>query len=80
MLTELDRVILTQDIAEHGLKSGDIGTVVLVHGDGSGFEVEFATLDGETLVVTTVLASQVRPARRREIPHARMVETPQATS
>jgi hypothetical protein len=80
MIIELDRVILTEDLPEHDLKAGDIGTVVLVHRDGAGYEVEFIALDGETLAVTTVLASQVRPARRKEIPHARMIEPAQVAS
>lgn len=75
MIDELDRIILTEDLPEHGLKTGDIGTVVLVHRAGEGYEVEFVALDGETLAVTTVLASQVRPVRRKEIPHARMLES-----
>ena len=49
-------------------------TVVLVHGGGEGYEVEFITLDGETLAVASVMKSQVRPARHKEIPHARLVE------
>ena len=80
MVRELDRVILTQDLADHGPKAGDIGTVVLVHRAGAGYEVEFTTLDGETLAVTTVRAKQVRLARRREIPPARLLEQPQAAS
>jgi hypothetical protein len=44
---------------------------VLVHQGGKGYEVEFTTLDGETVAVVTLLASQVRPAREREIAHAR---------
>ena len=80
MVRELDRVILTQDLTDHGLKAGDIGTVVLVHGAGAGYEVEFTTLDGETLAVTTVRANQVRLARRREMPHARLLDQPQAAS
>lgn len=74
MIAELDRVILTEDLLEYGLKAGDIGTVVLLHRGGEGYEVEFATLDGETLAVTSVCASQVRPAMPNEIPHARRVE------
>ena len=80
MIKELDRVILTQDLADHGLKSGDIGTVVLVHKAGKGYEVEFTALDGETLAVTTVMASQVRLAGRREMPHARSLEQPQTST
>ena len=49
MIEELEDVILTCDLPEHGLTKGDIGTVVLVHNEGKGYEVEFTTLDGEPL-------------------------------
>jgi hypothetical protein len=74
MIAELDRMVLTEDLPEYGLKAGDIGTVVLIHREGEGYEVEFAALDGETLAVTSVLASQVHPVLRHEIPHARRIE------
>jgi hypothetical protein len=74
MSKEMDTVVLTEDLPEHGLKRGDIGTVVLVHGR-SGYEVEFMTLDGETLAVTSLTVRQVRPIGRREIAQARLVET-----
>jgi Domain of unknown function (DUF4926) len=80
MISELDRVVLTEDLPEYQLKAGDIGTVVLVHRGGEGYEVEFVALDGETLAVTTALASQVRPVRHKEIPHARVMEPAQARS
>ena len=80
MIAELERVILTEDLPDYSLKAGDIGTVILVHRGGEGYEVEFVALNGETLAVTTVLASQVRPAKRKEIPHARMVEVSQSAS
>ena len=70
-MKELESVVLTEDLPEHGLKAGDIGTVVLVHRGGEGYEVEFTTLSGETVAVMTVLAPQVRPIRRREIGHVR---------
>ena len=57
MIKELDRVVLTADLPEHGLMSGDIGTVVLIHRGGIGFEVEFLALDGETLAVTSLATS-----------------------
>jgi uncharacterized protein DUF4926 len=50
-----------------------VGWVVLVHVGGAGYEVEFVTLDGETVSVETVPADMVRPVRRREIAHARRV-------
>ena len=71
MIKEHDRIILTSDIPEDGLKAGDVGTVVHVHRGGEAFEVEFLTLDGETAAVTTVLASQVRSVTNRDITHAR---------
>ena len=76
MMKELDSVILTIDLPEHGLRLGDIGTVMLVHRNGAGYEVEFMALDGETIGVVSVLASQVRAIGHREIAHARPVSTP----
>jgi hypothetical protein len=73
MIKELESVVLTTNLPEHGLKKGDIGTVVLVHRDGKGYEVEFVTLDGETVAVISLLSSQIRPIGRREIAHARAV-------
>jgi hypothetical protein len=73
MIQELDRVILTRDLPEKKLKAGDAGTVVLVHNDGEGFEVEFMTLAGETFALETLMKDDVRPVRDREIAHAREV-------
>jgi hypothetical protein len=73
MIREMDRVVLTRDIEELSLESGDVGTVVLVHENGRGFELEFVTLDGETYAVTTVMAEDVRPIDRNEVAHARAV-------
>ena len=61
MMKELDTVVLTEDLPAHGLLRGDLGTVVLVHSAG-GYEVEFMTLDGETLAVVS-LYPNLRPAR-----------------
>jgi uncharacterized protein DUF4926 len=74
MLKELDRAVLEVDLPEHGLKAGDIGTIVLDH-SGRGFEVEFLTLDGETLAVVSLASDQVRPVRSGEIAQARLVES-----
>ena len=72
MIRELDSIVLAVDLTEHGLKQGDVGTVVLRHGD-EGYEVEFITLNGETLAVVSLKSDQVRPVRNREIAHARAV-------
>lgn len=73
MMKELDQIVLTSDIPEHGLKSGDIGTVVMIHKGGAGLEVEFVALDGQTIAVATLPADKVRPVDHGEIPHARRV-------
>ncbi len=75
MINELDCIVLTTDLPEYGLAAGDIGTVVMVHQNGQGFEVEFVALDGETLAVASLHASQVRPVVHREIAHARSLAT-----
>ena len=46
--------------------TSDIGTVVLLHADGKGYEVEFVTLDGETIAVTRVLTMQVHSILHKE--------------
>jgi hypothetical protein len=71
MIQEHDRIILTSNIPEEGLKAGDVGTVLHVHRGGEAFEVEFLTLVGETVAVTTLSASQVRSVTNRDITHAR---------
>jgi len=72
-VNELDSIVLTTDLPEYGLTAGDIGTIVMVHGAGRGFEVEFVTLDGETITVVTLSAHQVRSVAHREIAHVRRV-------
>ena len=74
MIRELDTVVLTTDLPEYGLMAGDIGTVVLVHRGGAGYEVEFMTMGGETITVVSLYASQVRPVGSREIAHVRTIE------
>ncbi|MCK6560715.1 DUF4926 domain-containing protein [candidate division KSB1 bacterium] len=74
MIRELDRVVLTADLLEYGLRVGDVGTVVLVHGNGEGYEVEFVALDGETFAVVSLFPAQVRPIAPGEITHARKIE------
>ncbi|MEX0938890.1 MAG: DUF4926 domain-containing protein [Pirellulales bacterium] len=73
MIKEHETIVLTSDLPEHGLKRGDLGTVVLVHRD-AGFEVEFVSLKGETLAIVSLAAGQVRPLGEREIAQARALE------
>ncbi len=73
MIKELDTVVLTRDLPELGLEAGDVGTIVLIHAGGGGYEVEFATLTGETLTVVSLPAGAIRPIDRHEIAHVRRV-------
>ena len=70
-IRELDQVVLTADLPTEGLVVGDVGTVVLIYREGQAYEVEFMTLEGKTVAVVTLEASQVRPVGQREIVHAR---------
>jgi hypothetical protein len=70
VMKELDTVVLTTDLSEHRLKKGDVGTIVLLHGS-AGYEVEFMTLAGDTIVVVSLLKDQVRPVGSREVAQAR---------
>ena len=70
-INELDPVALTGDLPAHGLKRGDVGTAVLVHGKGVAFEVEFVGYDGRTVALVTLEREQVRPLQAGDIPHVR---------
>ena len=71
MISEHDVVVLTQDMPDDGLTAGDAGTVVHVHPNSAGYEVEFMTLNGQTIAVVTVMAKQVRAVTRRDVVHVR---------
>jgi hypothetical protein len=75
-VNEIDVVVLTEDITadtpggeQEELKTGDPGTIVYVHGQGEAYEVEFMDRKGNTIAVTTVLESQVRPVVLYEYDH-----------
>jgi hypothetical protein len=72
VIKELDTVVLTRDLPEAGLRRGDVGAVVLVHGAGEAFEVEFVSLDGETIALQTLQPDDIRPGER-ELLHARHI-------
>jgi Domain of unknown function (DUF4926) len=71
MIRELDTIVLTHDVEEHGLKRGDVGAVVHRYEDGAALEVEFVTAEGRTLAVLTLTGQDVRPLGERDILHAR---------
>ena len=58
-LHTLDVVVLTEDQPAHGLKRGDLGTVVEVYAPDA-VEVEFVTASGRTQALVTLPPSSVR--------------------
>jgi len=75
MIKELDSVVLSRDLPEHGLKRGDIGAVVHCYKNGEAFEVEFITGEGKTVAVVTLKMKDLRLMRDKEILHARKLQT-----
>lgn len=68
-------VILTRDISEHGLRAGDVGTVVERHVvpgvSEEGYSVEFFDMTGNTVGVVTVSANAVRLPTQADRPAVR---------
>lgn len=58
-LALLDTVVLTRDVPEHGLRTGDVGAVVELYGD-RGVEVEFVRASGQTKALVTLSVADVR--------------------
>ena len=74
-MKELERVALTEDLPDHGLKIGDIGMILHIYGDHIGYEVELVTLSGELIALVSVYPSQIRQFEQDEIANARRVKT-----
>ncbi len=62
MIEEHSSAVLTEPLPAAGLVAGDVGVVVHVHRNGQAFEVEFMTLEGNTLTVEMLTAKQIRAA------------------
>lgn len=60
MINESDLVALLIDLPDADLIRGDVGTVAMIHGDQSGFEVEFVNASGKTVAVETLRQNQVK--------------------
>lgn len=63
---------------ESGLVPGDMGTIVLVQGDGEAFEVEFMEPNGYTVAIATVYPEQIRPVADGDIENYRFWKTKQS--
>ena len=73
MIKMYERVVLNQSIPARKLMKGDIGTVVMIHNKGKGFEVEFFTLEGSTRFVETLSPNQIRMVKSNEVAHVREI-------
>ena len=74
-MQELERVALTEDLPEQGLRAGDVGMIVHVYGDHKGYEVEFVTVNGDLVALVSVYPNQIRPLENDEIASARRVKS-----
>ena len=63
----LDVVALTEDVSEHNLKRGEVGTVVEILANGEAFEVEFSDDNGQMYKCLGFLASQLRVLHQEPI-------------
>jgi len=57
---ELDTVVLARDVADAGLRAGDLGAIVHLHSP-EAFEVEFVTASGRTQALVTLSPADIRP-------------------
>lgn len=70
-MIHVETVVLTHDVAEYGLKQGDMGAVVHRYRNGDTFEVEFVTAAGKNVALLTLTSADIRPVIPSEILHAR---------
>ena len=63
----LDVVALTQDVPEHNLRRGDIGTVVEIPSNGEAYEVEFSDDNGQMYKCLSFLTSQLEVLSHKQI-------------
>lgn len=61
----LDVVAVTEEIPEHGIRRGEVGTVVERWQDGA-FEVEFSDDTGEAYAFVALRADQLIPLYHRK--------------
>ena len=65
--------VFEKNLPNYGLTIGDVGTVVDIHTAGKSFTVEFMTLDGQTVAVTVLDVSEIRPIQEGEMSHSRLI-------
>ena len=73
MFKLLDTVVLTRDVPDAGLRSGDLGAIVEVY-ESNAFEVEFVVASGRTQALVTLSADDLRHVDDRDLISVRSVE------
>jgi uncharacterized protein DUF4926 len=69
---ELETVVLERDIPEHGLRKGDLGSVVELY-EPDGLDVEFVRASGKTQALVTLRINDVRGVRDEDLVSVRSV-------
>jgi len=73
MFNVLDTAVLTRDIPDDGLRRGDLGTIVEIHGPDA-FEVEFVAASGRTQALVTLSEADLRRVDDRDLISLRTLE------
>ncbi len=73
---ELETVVLERDLPEYGLRKGDLGAVVHVHGSGA-LDVEFVRASGRTQALVELATADVRAVRDQDLLAVRPVDSPE---
>jgi hypothetical protein len=72
----LDVVALTEDVSEHNLKRGEVGTVVEILSKGEAFEIEFSDDNGQMYKGLSFPASQLRVIHHEPISESAQKQEP----
>ncbi len=73
---KLDTVVLNRDLPEHGLRAGDLGSIVEVY-EPSTFEVEFMSASGRTEALVTLKEGDLRAVADGDLLTVRRTDRPE---
>ena len=71
----LDVVVLDHDLPDHGVRRGDLGAVVEVHGSNS-IAVEFVAASGRPQALVTLRPTDLRPVADDDLVTVRPAGSP----
>jgi hypothetical protein len=71
----LDTIVLDRDLPEHGLRKGDLGSVVEIY-EPDGLEVEFVAASGRSAALLTLNGQDVRPVSDDDLVSVRPCRRP----